>query len=188
MLIQLVIQQPQMLGPILMRTPPWVWGLLAALLALGLGQTRSRHISLARLTLLPVAMTGLSLGGVVSTFSSSPLFSAVLLAWAAGAALMAGLIAPLAPPAGTRFDAAARRLHVPGSWVPLALILGIFLTRYIVGVELAMQPALAGDGSYALIIGGLYGLFSGTFAGRAMRLWRLALRPGRATPIPTLNA
>lgn len=45
---------------------------------------------------------------------------------------------------------------------------------------LAMQPALARDGRYTLIVGALYGLFSGAFAARAVRLWRLAIQPGRS--------
>jgi hypothetical protein len=103
---------------------------------------------------------------------------------------MLGLIAPRAPLAGTTYDAASRSFNVPGSWMPLALILGIFLTKYIVGVELAMQPALAEDGQYSLIVGGLYGLFSGTFAGRAARLWLLALRSPSNGELPAnaLNA
>jgi hypothetical protein len=43
-----------------------------------------------------------------------------------------------------------------------------------------MQPTLANDGQYSLIVGALYGLFSGAFAGRAARLWRLAMQPGRS--------
>ncbi|MDW5443367.1 DUF6622 family protein [Polaromonas sp. SM01] len=178
MLIQLLIQHPQALGSVLHKTPVWVWGLLAALLALGLSQVRTRSISALRMALMPAAMAGLSLWGTASAFGSSPLFAYVLLAWAVCAALMLGLMAPLAPPAGTVYDATSRRFHMPGSWVPLALILGIFLTKYIVGIELSMQPTLARDGQYTLIVGSLYGLFSGIFAGRAVRLWRLARRPG----------
>jgi hypothetical protein len=176
MLIQLITQHPQMLGTVIKNTPLWVWGLLAALLALGLSQLRGRRVGLTRMTLLPLAMSGLSLWGTVSAFGNSPLFGYVLLAWATGAALMLALIAPQAPPVGTRYDTASRSFQVPGSWVPLALILGIFLTKYTVGVELTMQATLANDGQYTLIIGALYGLFSGIFAGRAARLWRLALR------------
>lgn len=186
MLIQLVIQHPQALAPVLKNTPVWVWGLLAALLALGLSQTRSRSVSRVRMALMPLAMTGLSLWGTVSAFGQSPLFGYVLLAWAAGAALMLGLTAPLAAPEGAYYDAARRSFKLPGSWLPLALILGIFLTKYVVGVELSMQPALARDGAYSLIAGGLYGLFSGTFAGRAARLWRLALRPVPSPSHPAL--
>lgn len=193
MLIQLVIQHPQVLGTILKSTPSWVWGLAAALLALGLSQVRERNVGMTRMALMPAAMTGLSLWGTLSAFSTSLSFGYVLLAWALGALLMLGLIAPRAAQTGTTYDSATRSFHVPGSVVPLVLILGIFLTKYIVGVELAMQPALAQDGTYAVVVGGLYGVFSGTFAGRAARLWRLALRPAadgasRAPATSTVNA
>jgi len=186
MLIQLVAQHPQALGTILEHTPTWVWGLLAMLLALGLGQTRSRGVTLPRMALVPLVMTGLSLWGMVSAFGSSPLFGYVLLAWTTGAVIMLGLTARLAPAAGTRFDAASGRLYLPGSWVPLALIMGIFLTKYIVGVDLAMQPVLAHDAPYALVVSGLYGLFSGTLAGRTVCLWRLVLRSGSAATSPAM--
>lgn len=181
MLIQLITQHPQAIGAILKNTPSWVWGLLATLVALGFSQIATRRVSTLRMGLMPVAMTGLSLWGTVSAFSQSPLFGYALLAWAAGAALMVGLIGPRAAAPGASYDAGTRSFNVPGSWLPLALILGIFLTKYGVGVELAMQPALAHDGQYSLIVGGLYGLFSGTFAGRAARMWRLALRPAGNT-------
>lgn len=184
MLIQLVIEHPQALGQIVKNTPTWVFGLLAALLALGLSQVRTRDVSAMRMAITPAAMTGLSLWGTISAFSASPLFGYVLLAWAAGAALMLALISPMSAPRGTAYNAATRSFTVPGSVVPLMLILGIFMTKYIVGVELAMQPGLAHDGQYTLVVGGLYGLFSGTFAGRAARLWRLAMKPATASGTP----
>lgn len=177
MLIQLIAQHPQALAPIVKNTPTWVWGLLAALLALGLSQIRSRSASLGRMTMLPVAMTGLSLWGMFAAFGNSPLFGYVLLAWATGAALMLTLIAPQAPQRGTRYDAVSRSFQIPGSWAPLLLILSIFVIKYIVGVDLAMQSSLASDAQYTLVVGALHGMFSGIFAGRAASLWRLAWRP-----------
>ena len=61
--------------------------------------------------------------------------------------------------------------------MPLVLIVGIFLVKYAVGVELALQPALARDGTFALQIAVLYGLFNGLIVARALRLGRLAQRP-----------
>jgi ABC-type dipeptide/oligopeptide/nickel transport system permease subunit len=55
----------------------------------------------------------------------------------------------------------------------MGIILGIFLTKYAVGVTMAMQPAVAKQTLFALAIGSLYGVFSGYFAGRTLRLWRL---------------
>jgi hypothetical protein len=180
MLIQMIIHQPQMLGPVLKSTPVWVWGLLAVLTWLGLSQARARTAGLARVTVMPIAMTALSVWGTVSAFGGSPQFGSVLLAWSAAAAIALATLAPMAAPAGTRYDVRTRAFRLPGSWVPMLLILGIFLTKYIVGVELAMQPGLARDGQYAVMAGALYGLFSGVFAGRAVRLWRLASRPAAA--------
>ncbi len=77
---------------------------------------------------------------------------------------------------------------MPGSWVPLALIVGIFLVKYVVGVEVAMQPSLAHDSSYSLTYGAIYGLFSGIFTGRTIRLARLALRSSGTVAIPTVRA
>lgn len=188
MLIQLITQHPSAIVTVLKNTPSWVWGLLAALLALGISQVRTREVSLTRMSVMPLAMCAFSLWGTASAFGSSPLLGWVLLAWAVCAALMASLIGPRQAPAGTRYDAALRCFHVPGSLTPLALILGIFMTKYVVGVELAMQPGLAQDGQFTLVVGALYGLFSGTFAGRAARLWRLA-RDGRAAaPNAAFNA
>jgi hypothetical protein len=57
--------------------------------------------------------------------------------------------------------------------MPLALILGIFLTKYLVSVELVMQPGLARDNTFALQIATLYGVFNGLFAARSVRLLRV---------------
>lgn len=176
----------RMIFQILAHTPLWVWALLAALIVLGLSQAKARTASLARVTFMPVAMTGLSVWGTVSAFGSSPMFGYVMLAWMFGAAVMLAVVAPMDAQAGTEYDSESRSFALPGSWAPMLLILGIFLTKYGVGITLAMQPGMARDGLFTLAVGGLYGLFSGIFAGRAARLWRLAFQ---AMPLgrPILN-
>lgn len=179
MLLQLIVHQPQALAQIVQQTPAWVWGLLAALLALGASQLFDRTAGLRRVLLMPVAMAGFSAYGLVSAFSGAGHAGATLGAWVLIAVATAALALWLQPqaPAGARYDSATRRLHLPGSAMPLALIVGIFLVKYFVGVELALQPALARDGTFALQIAVLYGLFNGLFATRALRLWRLVPRP-----------
>lgn len=173
MLIQLIAQHPSAIGTVLKNTPVWVGVLFIALTALGLSQVRTRSISFTRMAATPLAMTALSVWGTASAFSKSPMFAWVIVTWLAGAALTLVFIGSRTTPAGTHYDPASGSFTVPGSLVPLGLIMGIFLTKYIVGVDLAMQPGLAADGTYTLIVGALYGLFSGIFAGRAARLWRL---------------
>ena len=161
MLIQLITQHPEALGTIVKNTPSWVWGLLVGLLFLGASQLRAQQRTLRRVVILPVAMFGFALYGLASAFYSSGQFGAVLAVWLlAYLAALAG-VAQLPTPQGASFDMARSLVTVPGSRVPLALILGLFLIKYAVGVELAMQPSQAADPVFALTVALLYGAFSG---------------------------
>ena len=171
-----------MLQQILSHTPTWVFGLFAALLALGLKQTRAGTMGLLRVSLMPVAMTALSVYGTISAFGAAP---AVVLAWTATAGALLAFVVRRPLASAVRFDATSRTLQMPGSWVPLALMMGIFLTKYFVGAVLAMQPALAGNAGFGIGFAALYGAFSGVFTGRAVRLVHLALR-GIALQTPAL--
>jgi hypothetical protein len=161
---------------ILGHAPRWVWPLLAALILLGALQARARQATLLRATLLPVAMLALSLWGVVSVFLSA----AALAAWAVAAAAAAGAVLRRGAVAGARWSAREQRLHLPGSWVPMMLILAIFVTKFGVGASLGLHPALSDNASFAFAVCAAYGLFSGVFAGRALALRRLATSPAQA--------
>ena len=126
-------QQKPLIVEILTHTPVWVWALLAALLIIGLGQTRSRTAGLLRVTALPLGMGVLSLYGTVSAFGTLPV---VLLSWLASCVAVAYLVTPFAAPVGTHYDSRTRQFQLPGSWLPMALIMAIFLTKYAVGVSL----------------------------------------------------
>ena len=47
----------------------------------------------------------------------------------------------------------------------------IFFARYAIAVSLAIQPSLAGSPSFSALAGLAYGLMSGTFLARALRVW-----------------
>lgn len=181
MLLQLVANHPEALGPILRNTPSWVWGLLAGLLGLGLSQLRERTAGLARVSLLPAAMTLFSVWGTFSALGGSPHLAGAVAAWLIAAA-MAGLLVARGP-AAAQFDPVQRSYRLPGSFVPLLLIVGVFLVKYVVGADLAMAPRLVEDTRYVLSVAALYGAFTGVFVGRASRLWRLALRSGPAAGV-----
>jgi len=69
---------------IIKRTPPWVFVLLAALLAMGYAQSKDRTIGRGRVAILPVTMIGLSFYGVVSAFGIGALQTAGQLRTATG--------------------------------------------------------------------------------------------------------
>ncbi|GAB3763707.1 hypothetical protein GCM10028796_17690 [Ramlibacter monticola] len=163
------------LAPIAQNTPPWVWGLLAGLVVLGWMQSRDRTASLGAVTGPPVGMALFGLWGSVSAFGRSPLIAEALVLWLIAFGVATAILARR--PAAAWYDRGTRTFDLAGSWAPLALFLAVFLTRYAVSVQLALHPLLAEERAFALPAAALYGAFSGVFAGRAARLWRLALRP-----------
>lgn len=158
---------------LLSHTPPWVWAILALLVALGAMQLRDHVLTRQRLLVQPVALGALSLYAAVSTFG---LQTGVLLAWAMGATLGAALNQPLRLPRQVQRQTDGR-FAIGGSWAPMALLMTIFWLRYGINASLAMVPALAGQPAFAGIASSLYGAATGLLAARA---WRV-LQQGQST-------
>jgi hypothetical protein len=158
---------------ILRHTPTWVWLVLALCLQRGYAMTVPQQVSPRRANALPFAFMLLSLAGVVSSFGARP---DALLCWAAGLGLAAYETLRHGVPAGAAYDPASGQLRLPGSWAPLLLVVLIFAVKYTVGVELALHPALRQNQSFALAASTAYGVLSGVFLGRALRLRPLLLQ------------
>ncbi len=154
---------------ILSRTPVWVWGLLAVLLILGLSLARTRVLSLQRLVIVPIVMMVLSFLGTMSAAGLSITTVAIwLLAYAAVVYTLS-----LKAASGESYDAATQRFTVKGSYVPLAVMMATFLTKYAVGAMTGMNSPLVHTQAFDVVIAALYGGFSGIFAGRALRVIQL---------------
>ncbi len=154
---------------IVSHTPAWVWAVFAALVLLGLRQTRTQDMPAARVLVVPAILVPLSLLGTVRGFAHvNELVCAA--DWAAGAALgfFSNRVLDLPRQVSANADGTFR---VGGSIVPLLLFVGIFMIRYVVNVALAVQPSLSGDVGAACIAGAAYGLTSGMLAARARKIW-----------------
>jgi Family of unknown function (DUF6622) len=169
-----------MIVQILQHTPVWVWMLLAALLYFGYLQSRTRAVPKERLFALPAAMLGLSLYSLFATFGATRLG---FVAWLAGGILAALLYRVFGRPAGTAYAPDMRVYTVPGSWLPLTLMLAIFVTRYAVAVMIAIDASLRQASSFVLVAGLVYGFLSCTFTARA----HAAVRAARHAP-PSMAA
>ena len=154
-------------------TPYWVFGLFLLLLWTGLRQMSASRPHVFRATLLPLCMAGLSLYGAFGTLGQSP---AALAAWAFAAAVALMLLLRLPLPPGVAYQAAVRRFEIPGSAMPLVLMMGVFATRFAVAAATAMHPELLRITGVAVATGLVYGAFCGVFAGRGLRLLSLARR------------
>lgn len=155
------------------NTPVWVWPLLLGLLVLGLRQTLPQEMGWMRVTALPLALVGLSVYGTLSVALAYP---PAMVLWAAVAICATTLVLRRPLPAGAHYDLARQRFTVPGSAVPLALMMGIFVTKYAVGATQALAPALLQSPAAISAVAGMYGLCSGVLLGRSLRLWQLAAK------------
>ncbi len=157
----------QIVGMILSHTPVWVWGLLVMLLALGVMYLRERRVSRARLALVPVGLAALSISGVLSSFGA-----AGVAAWGLGVALAFALNTRLRWTQGARREGGV--FVLPGSGLPMLLMLAIFVLNYTVNVWRAMAAQGAAAPSLAVGLGFsvLFGALSGLLAARAWRVLR----------------
>lgn len=155
------------IGQILSGTPVWVWGLLVVLIVLGAKQLRARVVKRYSVLIAPVAFlfVGLMAAG------RGPIGFA---AWALSLlALTAFTFFVWQPTAGARFDASTDRLNLPGSVIPMLLMLSIFLLNYAVNVALAIKPALRAEPLWQVGPAIILGALSGVFIGRALTLFRM---------------
>ncbi|OFA04015.1 DUF6622 family protein [Duganella sp. HH101] len=155
-----------MMQQIISHTPLYVWAVLALLVYRGLLASRDREVSLQKLWIVPVAMLCLSLS---SMSGDGVLGGTVWGVWMAG--LLAGAALAWKLDGGVRIvvDRAAGTVFQRGSWVPLALMLAIFVAKYAVAVVTAMHPETRDNVLFVVAVTGGFGLFSGMFVGRAVR-------------------
>jgi hypothetical protein len=156
---------PQLIGQVIVNTPAWVWGVLAAITLLGVLQAFDRVLSAPRIIGISLGWTVFSLWGAAHTFGFD---ARVLAAWASGLAL--SLIAQhrLIAPRGVQ-ALGNGRYAVAGSIWPLLTIWAVFSVRYVTSVMLVLDPALKQNPTFGLVVPAVYGLLSSLFIGRALR-------------------
>lgn len=156
-----------MFQQIIINTPVWVWAILAFLLYRGIVASTDRETRFKKIFIIPAVMLGLSIQGIVSGFGAN---SVTILSWLASTVIGVLLTWWMVKPANIAAFPAAGTVYQRGSWIPLALMMGIFLTKYIVGVTLKFQPQYGHDAVFAGSICALYGLFNGIFIGKTLRI------------------
>lgn len=143
--------------------PVWVWPLFAFLVYLGVRGLKPGRASLLRLAILPLVFLILSIHSLITRFGVS---TATLVVWlpclGVGAALGLWLTARLNAVA----DRARGVVRTPGSVIPLAVTLVIFVMEYTMGYTAARWPEMVADPRYVTISLALSGLLVGVLLGR----------------------
>lgn len=147
--------------------PVWPFAILAVLLALGYRQARERVVQPLTLVKVAAGMLALSLYGVMAAFGAHLL---PVLAWVVGIAATVLLGGAVFAPRGLSREGAAVR--VPGSWLPLGLMLGIFTAKFALGFASGVGAPVLEQAWFIAAMSAVFGLFSGAFAARAVAVQR----------------
>ena len=172
-----------MLQQIVLRTPLYVWAILAFLVFRGIVASRDRDATVMKLAIIPVVMLVLSLQDIVAKFGDHAL-APIFYAWAAWAAgtLAVALQRWTFGSAHLGVGTAPGTVRIRGSWAPLVAMLAVFMTKYVASVALAIQPGLAGNTAFVVTVCALFGASNGYFLGQLAREASLARRLLRAPP------
>ena len=157
----------EFVSQVLKGTPGWVWGILVALIVLGVNQLRARVVSRYSVLIAPVVFLFV---GLMAAGRGPIGFSAWALTLLAIAAFTFFVWQPIG---GARYDASVDRLNLPGSVIPMLLMLAIFLLNYAINVVLAINPELRSELPWQIGPAIILGALSGVFLGRAATLFRM---------------
>ena len=162
-----------MLIEIMKHTPSWVFVLFFVLFALGYFQSKERSFSRGKVAIIPIVMIILSFWGVLSAFGINYVG---FISWVVGVGVALWFGIKINRPRGVSFSTETQLLSVPGSWIPLILMMTIFFVKYVVGVIHARQLPIIGEPVFIGTISLCYGILSGVFLARAVVIWRSTVR------------
>ncbi len=160
----------------LSHIPLWVLPLFLFLLWMGQRQSRPRTMSPALAVSIAVALLGLSVYGVLAAFGARPI---AVVCWAAGFAASLTMGTRVFGPGRLAMTGDRSAVNVPGSWLPMALLIGMFGAKFALGF-------LAGTGSpmlqqlwFVSLASVTLGLLSGGFATRSIAVFQFARAANR---------
>ena len=149
--------------------PVWVPFVLLLLLVLGYRQSLARTVRPGMLVSVALGMFAFSLYGLVAAFGAT---AVALALWVAGYAV--SLVAGARRVSSGGMAVVGSSVHVPGSWVPLALFMGIFATKFVLGFATGVHSPIVSQTWFVAAMSVVLGLLSGGFGARAMAVHRFA--------------
>jgi hypothetical protein len=163
------------------HTPFWVWGLLGFLIFRGVTALKARTIKLGRALILPVIFFVWPLAGIYSEFQNrfvglGGFFAGILLGVGAGLYLWRG---------NGIYLPETKEFERKGSPITLCLVIGAFLSKYILTVILHLHPERSSDIAFSILFAGISGVWDGLFWGGTVLLLMQMRRVRASSPILT---
>ena len=154
-----------MLNQILAGTPIWVWGILAFLLYRGFIASKDRTVSLKSLCIMPLVMLGLSIQGMLTNFGLTTL---AWTSWGLAYLVVTAIAWKSVSAKDLRILKAQSQIYLRGSWLPLILMMAIFIIKYSINVMLSIDPQRQTQTLFITAVGLVFGILNGMFMGKML--------------------
>ncbi len=147
----------------LKSTPIWVYLLFFYCIFIGVISRKDGVVSIYKMLIMPIVFTYMSVETLYLKFGIHYLSVGTFVV-----ALMLGLFMGLlqAKLQGVSVDKEKKLVAIPGSNLPLILILIIFSSKYYFGYELDANPNIANNTTFEIALLVVSGMTAGLFAGR----------------------
>jgi len=152
---------------IVIHTPVWVYLLLTYLIFIGINDTKTRVTKVRRIFIMPTILSALSL----HTLATSDVDTGYLTigSWLLGIVLGSILGWWQVKRLNIQVDKKHFRIHIPGTWSSMCLLLTIFGTKYYFGYVKATKPMLAEQLDFKVIVLAVTGICTGLFIGKLIQ-------------------
>ncbi|MCP4177921.1 MAG: hypothetical protein GY756_09155 [bacterium] len=151
---------------ILQGTPFWVYLIFILLIKRGISACKENTISVKKVFIAPVVIFILSLHRINSVYLYSGFFIC---------GLLIGYL--IYRKMHTSYDKETKKITMPGSIIPLILMIGVFAKGYYIGYLTSTSPALMHTPHIMMSIDIISGIFSGIFIGRGFIIFIKAFYP-----------
>ena len=149
----------------LVHTPWWVYLLFGFIFYKGVRSLKTRVVSLKKLIIVPLVVSIISLDTLFTQIAFTP-FNFFLLFFSFFAGVLLGYRITIA--SSIEVDRDHLLYRVPGGYLTLLLIVGVFATKYYIGYEEAIDPDLLTQDSFETFVIIASSLFAGIFAGKLL--------------------
>jgi len=153
------------MSQIFLNAPIWVWPLLIVLIVIGLRARRDRRAPVVMIYCLPLL-------GVIGLRTVLALPAQGWVIGVFGAFYLIGLWGGERLQRRWTGQVEGGFVHLRGESLTLGAMMLIFWANFASGLLQAVAPQVAAGAAFQLIFAGLLGLVAGSFAGRAVQVWR----------------
>jgi len=150
---------------IIAHTPIWVFFLLMTLLYLGYRQSKDREITAYPVFIMPVVFITLGISGTLQQQWLCTTLFVISVAFGVTASLRTSSI-------NRMYKTPNKKLYIPGSWLPMICMVGIFIARYTFNVLAVTKPEQLASWSFIVPYAMSTGFFGGYFLARAIKTIR----------------